>query len=87
MNDEKESSAMDAVAIGDGGISTNCLTRRQLEILRFLAMGDSVREVAKKLHLAPKSVEGHKYRIMKRLGIHNRVHLCRFAIRNGVISP
>ncbi len=76
---------MSAEAIGK--ISIKCLTRRQLEILRFLAIGDSVREVAEKLSLTPKSVEGHKYRIMKILEIHNRVHLARFAIRNGIISP
>ena len=68
-------------------LSLECLTKRQQEILKFLALGDSVKEVARKLFLAPKSVEGHKHRIMKKLGIHDRVLLARYAIRNGLIVP
>ena len=76
---------MTTVAVEE--ISLECLTMRQQEILKLLALGDSFREVAKKLDLAPKSVEGHNTRIMRVLGIHNRAHLVRYAIRNGVISP
>ena len=72
---------MSVVAVGDGDLSIKCPTSRQLEILRLLAIGDSVREVAEKLALSPKSVDSHKYRIMKIFEIHNRVHLARFAIR------
>ena len=67
--------------------SISCLTNRQQEILTFLALGDSVKEVARKIHLAPKSAEGHKHRIMKKLGLHDRVLLARYAIRNGLILP
>ena len=76
---------MITIAIED--ISTECLTKRQQEILKLLALGDSVKEVARKLYLAPKSVEGHKHRIMKKLGIHDRVLLSRYAVRNGLILP
>ena len=67
--------------------SIDCLSNRQQEILTCLAMGDSVKDAAKKLFLAPKSVEGHKHRIMKKLGIHDRVLLARYAIRQGLILP
>ena len=56
------------------------------EVLRFLAQGHSVKEVATKMHLSAKSVDSHKYRIMKKLGIHDRVHLTRFAIREGLLE-
>jgi len=62
------------------------LTTRQLEVLRLLARGQSVKEVAKGLHLSEKSVDSHKYRIMSKLNIHDRVELARFAIREGLIS-
>ena len=62
------------------------LTARQKEVLRFLAQGHSVKEVASKMHLSAKSVDSHKYRIMKKLGIHDRVHLTRFAIREGLLE-
>jgi len=63
------------------------LTTRQLDVLRHLARGESVKEVAKKLHLSQKSVDSHKYRIMNKLGIHDRVELARYAIREGLLLP
>ena len=63
------------------------LTNRQLEILRHLANGDSVKEVARKLNLSPKSIDSHKYRIMLKVGVRDRVHLSLFAIREGLIRP
>ncbi|MCH7988131.1 MAG: response regulator transcription factor [Planctomycetes bacterium] len=85
MNNEWESCSMTTVTTED--ISIECLTKRQQEILKLLALGDSVKEAARKLYLAPKSVEGHKHRIMKKLEIHDRVLLARYAIRNGLILP
>lgn len=63
------------------------LTERQMQILEHLAIGLTVRETASKLFLSPKSVDSHKYRIMKKLNLHDRVHLSRFAIREGLIDP
>ncbi len=63
------------------------LTSRQLQVLRYLACGDSVKEVARKLHLSPKSIDNHKYRIMNKVGVRDRVQLARFAIREGLIDP
>lgn len=68
-------------------LSTSGLTTRQLEVLRHLAKGESVKEVARVMHLSQKSVDSHKYRIMNKLGIHDRVELTRFAIREGMITP
>jgi DNA-binding NarL/FixJ family response regulator len=62
------------------------LTRRQLQILRPLAEGMSVKETARLLHLSPKSIDSHKYRIMHRLQVHDRVQLTRLAIREGLIE-
>ncbi len=66
--------------------SPSCLTKRQLEILCHLALGYSVKEIASRLHLSPKSVDSHKSRIMRRLGIHDRVLLARYAIREGLVQ-
>jgi DNA-binding NarL/FixJ family response regulator len=62
-------------------------TNRQLEVLAMLAQGERVREIARKLDLSEKAVESHKYRLMSRLGLHDRVELCRWAIREGIIEP
>jgi DNA-binding NarL/FixJ family response regulator len=63
------------------------LTGRQLEVLRHLARGESVKEIARQMHLSQKSIDSHKYRIMNKLGIHDRVELARFAIREGLSNP
>jgi len=67
--------------------SLSALTGRQLEVLKHLAKGESVKEIAKQMHLSQKSVDSHKYRIMNKLGIHDRVELARFAIREGLSNP
>jgi DNA-binding NarL/FixJ family response regulator len=63
------------------------LTSRQLEVLRHLARGESVKEVAKAMVLSERAIESHKYRIMQKLGIHDRVELTRYAIREGLTLP
>ena len=60
------------------------LSVQQLSILRHLARGESVKEIARILGRSEKSIDSHKYRIMHRLGIHDRVELCRYAIREGL---
>jgi DNA-binding NarL/FixJ family response regulator len=62
------------------------LTPLQLGILKELARGCSVKEVARMLQLSVKSVDSHKYRLMKCLDIHDRVHLADFARRAGLLG-
>jgi len=63
------------------------LTDRQIEILRYLARGDSVKAVARKLFLSPKSVDNQKFRIMSKIGVRDKVALALFAVREGLIQP
>ena len=64
----------------------SCLTERQAEVLRYLATGLSTKKISTAMSVAEKTVESHKYRIMKCLGIHDRVELALFAIREGIAS-
>jgi len=70
-----------------GDIALTKLTDRQWDVLRHLAAGSRVADVAKTMGISEKSVESHKYRIMRSLGMNDRVELCRWAIREGLISP
>jgi two-component system response regulator NreC len=63
------------------------LSDREIGVLRLLAEGHSVKEVASGLHLSVKTVDSHKYNIMRKLRIHNRAGLIRYAIRAGLIEP
>lgn len=62
------------------------LSDRQWEVLLRIAEGRRVSEVASDLEISAKAVESHKYRIMKTIGATDRVGLCRWAIREGLID-
>lgn len=60
------------------------LSRRELEVLRYIARGLGKKEIATITHLSLKTVEHHATRLMNRLDIHDRVELTRFALREGL---
>ncbi len=62
------------------------LSPRQWDVLVQIAKGRRVSEVANDLEISAKAVESHKYRIMKTIGADDRVGLCRWAIREGLID-
>jgi DNA-binding NarL/FixJ family response regulator len=66
---------------------TKKLTDRQLEILRHLARGDTVKSVARKLFVSAKSVDNQKLQIMSKLGVRDKVRLALYAVREGLIKP
>ncbi|PWB39530.1 MAG: DNA-binding response regulator [Rhodocyclales bacterium] len=70
---------------GEGGARPG-LTARQLEVLRLLALGKSVKEIAYDLQLSAKTVETYRAQIMERLDLHDLASLVRYAIRTGLIS-
>jgi len=55
--------------------------------LILITEGLTVREIAQRMNLSAKSVDSLKYRLMKRLNLHDRVGLVRLAIREGLIDP
>lgn len=61
------------------------LTAREMEVLRLIALGNTVKDCAEILDLAPSTVDNHKARLMKKLGIHKSLDLTRLAIREGLI--
>lgn len=61
------------------------LTPRQIEVLRFMAIGHTTPEIAKELGLSVKTIETHRGEIMKRVGIHDIVGLVRYAVRVGLV--
>jgi DNA-binding NarL/FixJ family response regulator len=63
------------------------LTSRQREVLRLLAEGRTMREAADALHVTPRTVAFHKYRIMEDFGLKTTSDLVKFAIRERLISP
>ena len=62
------------------------LTRREKEVLHFVAEGYSSAEIAGRLHLSPRTVEQHRAHLMRKLHFRNQTELICFALRRGIIS-
>jgi two-component system response regulator NreC len=61
------------------------LTPREVEALRLIALGYTSVEVARKLHLSPRTVESHRAHIFTKLGLVTRAELVRYALRHGLL--
>jgi two-component system response regulator NreC len=75
----------------DGGRATDDqtasdLTDREQEVLTYLAEGASNEEIAASLVISPKTVARHRENIMRKLNLHSRSELVRYAIRKGIIK-
>jgi len=64
----------------------NELTGREKEVLQHLANGSSNDEIAAALVISTKTVERHRENIMRKLNLHSRSELVRYAIRKGIIQ-
>jgi two-component system response regulator NreC len=62
------------------------LTEREREVLAHLADGASNGEIAETLSISPKTVARHRENIMRKLGLHSRTELVKYAIRKGIIQ-
>ena len=63
------------------------LTRREVQVLQYIARGLSKKEIGVGLHLSERTVNCHCASLMAKLNIHDRVELTRYAIREGLIEP
>ena len=61
------------------------LTKREREILKLLAEGLSVKEIAASFDLSVKTVEAHKFNLMRKLDIHNKAQLVTYAIQKKIV--
>ena len=62
------------------------LTDREREVLKLLADGLSVKEVASRLDRSVKTVEVHKYNLMRKLDVHDRAGLVKYAIAHRLVQ-
>lgn len=71
---------------GKSGVFSK-LSAREREVLQLIAEGNTTKQTALKLHLSPKTVEGHRIRIMHKLDIDNIANLTKYAIQEGLTTP
>ncbi len=61
------------------------LTTREREILEMTARGKSSTEIGEALSISPRTVEIHRSRFLKKLGLRNQMELVRYAIKRGIL--
>jgi two-component system response regulator NreC len=66
---------------------SDVLTKREKEVLRLIAEGNSNQQAATELTISVKTVNAHRYNLMKKLDVHNVQELVRYAIRQGIVKP
>jgi DNA-binding NarL/FixJ family response regulator len=63
------------------------LTRRENEVVKLIAEGNTTHEIAELLTISEKTVERHRTNLLGKLGMRDRVEVTRYAIRAGLIQP
>lgn len=62
------------------------LTAREREVLKLLAQGQTVRSTANILGLSTKTVDAHKFNLMRKLGVHNKAELVLWAVQQKLVK-
>lgn len=62
------------------------LSKRELEVLRLIARGHTNREIAERLFLSVRTVEGHRSRIQNKLGLSRRSDLTEYVLAQGLVE-
>jgi len=55
------------------------LTRRELQVMRFISEGMTNKEIAKKLHISTYTVKSHVHNVLEKLALHSRVQIAKYA--------
>jgi DNA-binding NarL/FixJ family response regulator len=70
-----------------GKASNEDLTPREQEVVLMAAAGLSSTETARRMGISPRTVESHRTRAMRKLGLHRRAELVRYAVVRGMLPP
>src|SRR5262245_44046123 len=62
------------------------LTPRQRDVVRLLAVGRTMKEIAAELGMSPRTVETHKYQAQEALKLRTTADLVRYAVEHGLIA-
>lgn len=74
-----------AAAGGDTGAPHERLSQREFEVMRGIASGESVGEIAERMHLSAKTVSTYRARLLDKMGMATNSELTRYALQNGLV--
>lgn len=77
-----------ARAVGPTGSAKDheLLSDRELQVLRLIGEGLAVGDIARELHLSPKTISTYRSRLMEKMGLESTAEIIRYAVRNGLIE-
>jgi two-component system, NarL family, invasion response regulator UvrY len=70
---------------GDAGAPHDRLSDREFEVMRGIASGESVSEIAGRIHLSVKTVSTYRARIMEQTGFRSNAEMISYAVRNRLV--
>jgi DNA-binding NarL/FixJ family response regulator len=62
------------------------LSNRELEVLRLIATGKTLKEIATELHLSENTIATYRMRISQKLGLNTNVEIARYAVRHQLVD-
>jgi DNA-binding NarL/FixJ family response regulator len=65
---------------------TKLLSQREQQVLKMLAYGHTLIEIASRLNISRKSIETYRARIREKLGLHTRADIVRYALEMGILN-
>ena len=68
-------------------LETVLLSKRETEVLNLLCKGYANKEIADKLFISYRTVEGHKSRLIQKTGNTNSLGLILWAMKNNIVNP
>lgn len=81
-----ESLAQSVASAARGRSPVDSLSNREIQVLRHLALGRTVKEIAEAYHLSPKTVDTYRFRLLKKLNLRNNAEISRFAMQNRLVE-
>ncbi len=76
----------DSISGGAADGSHESLSNRELQVLRLIASGKSIKDIAAELALSEKTVGTYRARITEKMGLPSNVELTRYAMRHGLVD-
>ena len=77
-----------ADSLGDDATQARheCLSNRELQVLRLVAAGKTIKEIASELSLSEKTVATYRTRIGEKMHLASNVDITRYAVQNGLVE-
>jgi len=74
-------------SINRNGFSKSALKKRELDFIKHACTEMTYSEIAKKMYLSPKTIEGYRSNLFNKLHVKNRTGLVLYAIKNKIFVP